>query len=100
MDIDDEDFAQATRMLDAPTRHEILRVLVRRGEANVTQISAESKVPATAVNRHINALEDLGIVNVDVPRGARKGRGVTATLNRSLYTKLLERWIADMTEGA
>jgi predicted ArsR family transcriptional regulator len=98
--VHEDDFGRAAQMLDGSTRHEVLRVLVRRGEANVTQISAESHVQAAAVNRHINALEDLGVVDVDVPRGARQGRGVTATLNRALYTEWLECWIAAMTKGA
>jgi DNA-binding transcriptional ArsR family regulator len=57
--------------LSDPNRRYVVEALAERGEATATELATELPVTRQAVSKHLNALEDAGLVE-----GTRAGREV------------------------
>lgn len=57
--------------LSDPNRRYVVEALAERGEATATELASELPVTRQAVSKHLNALEDAGLVE-----GTRAGREV------------------------
>jgi DNA-binding transcriptional ArsR family regulator len=57
--------------LSDPNRRYVVEALTERGEATATELALELPVTRQAVSKHLNALEDAGLVE-----GVRAGREV------------------------
>lgn len=76
-------------------RTEILRVLLTEGPMTRTQIAARLgvDVPLRMVLRHLNAMEDQGLVTCNIPREVRHGRTPEWSANAERPRELTERWL-------
>lgn len=93
LDVDDV-FA----VFDGLERQRVIRALLTRPSATLAELAALVDGSSAMVARHVAALEDLGVVALDIPKGARRGRTVNATINRPLYEAALRVWIREMSE--
>jgi DNA-binding transcriptional ArsR family regulator len=57
--------------LSDPNRRYVVEALAERGDATATELASELPVTRQAVSKHLNALEDAGLVE-----GTRAGREV------------------------
>jgi DNA-binding transcriptional ArsR family regulator len=92
----DADFIGGVTMFDGKNRQLILRVLVRLHMATKAEIEAACGLNGMTLTRHLEALEDLGVVDIDVPRGQRQGRRVNIELNEAAYVSRLTAWYRQM----
>lgn len=65
----------AVRGPDARTRAKVLRAVVERGPVTAAVLAEEFGLTATAVRRHLDALEESGRIRLAPAAEARKGRG-------------------------
>ena len=78
---DDDDLWEA--MTD-PTRRKLLDLLVARGQATATTLTAEMPVSRQAISKHLSVLQRVGLIN-----GHRQGREV--------HYEVREQRLADAT---
>ena len=83
-------------VFDGRERQQVIRALLSRHTATLAELGTLVGGSSAMVARHVAVLEDLGIVALDVPRGARRGRTVNATINRTAYAAALEEWLRQM----
>ncbi len=79
-------------------RTEILRILLTEGAMTRTQIATRlaaegADVPLRMVLRHLNAMEEQGLVVCDVPREVRHGRTPAWSANPDRPQQLAEQWL-------
>ncbi len=84
-------------VFDGRERQRVIHALLSRPTATLAELAVLAGGSAATVARHVAILEDLGIVTLDIPRGARRGRTVNASLNRSAYTAALHTWLGEMS---
>lgn len=83
-------------VFDGRERQQVIRALLSRHTATLAELAALVGGSSAMVARHVAILEDLGVVTLDVPKGARRGRTVNATINRSAYASALGEWLREM----
>lgn len=83
-------------VFDGRERQQVIRALLTRQTATLADLAALVGGSPAMVARHVAILEDLGVVTLDVPRGARRGRTVNATINRTAYGSALGEWLRQM----
>lgn len=83
-------------VFDGRERQQVIRALLTRQTATIAELAAVVGGSSAMVGRHVAILEDLGVVALDVPRGARRGRTVNATINRTAYASALGEWLREM----
>lgn len=83
-------------VFDGRQRQQVIRALLTRQTATLADVAALVGGSPAMVARHVAILEDLGVVTLDVPRGARRGRTVNATINRTAYASALGEWLRQM----
>jgi DNA-binding transcriptional ArsR family regulator len=76
--------------LSDPTRRAVIRSLSEDGPSTVTELAGRLPVSRQAVTKHLEALEDAGLVTPDV-----RGRGARFRLTPSPMTDAM-RWMADV----
>lgn len=76
-------------------RTEILRILLTEGPMTRTQITARlgTEVPLRMVLRHLNAMEDQGLVKCDIARELRHGRTPEWSAHPDRPQELTEEWL-------
>ena len=83
-------------VFDGRERQQVIQALLTRRTATLADLAALVGGSSAMVGRHVAVLEDLGIVTLDVPKGARRGRTVNATINRPAYAAALAQWLHEM----
>ncbi len=83
-------------VFDGRERQQVIRALLTRHTATLAELAALVGGSSAMVARHVAILEDLGVVTLDVPKGARRGRTVNATINRTAYASALGEWLREM----
>lgn len=83
-------------VFDGRERQRVIHSLLTRTTATLAELAALVGGSPAMVARHVAILEELGIVALDIPKGARRGRTVNASLNRSAYTAALQVWLREM----
>ena len=73
-----------------PTRRKLLDVLVEEGQASATRLAHRMPVSRQAVVKHLQLLEDAGLVT-----GGRSGREVIYQVRPSSL-EASARWLADL----
>jgi DNA-binding transcriptional ArsR family regulator len=86
----------AFAVFDGRERQRVIRALLDRQTTTLAELATLVGGSSATVARHVAVLEDLGVVTLDVPRGARRGRTVNATINRRAYAAALEEWLREM----
>ena len=76
--------------LSDPTRRAVIRSLSEEGPSTVTELAARLPVTRQAVTKHLEALEEAGLVASDA-----RGRGARFRLNPRPMTEAM-RWMADV----
>ena len=74
----------------------IKRLWGRENGAFRGEFEAEVSLPPASLSRRLLELEDAGVLEVNLPHGQRRGRGLTYKVDRSrvlAMLKLLETWI-------
>lgn len=92
---EDEVFA----VFDGRERQMVIRSLLARPTATLAELAILVGGNAAKVAKQVAILEDLGIVTLDIPKGARRGRTVNASLNKSAYDFALQVWLREMGAG-
>lgn len=92
---EDEVFA----VFDGRERQRVLHSLLARPTATLAELAVLVGGSPATIAKHIAILEDLGIVTLDIPKGARRGRTVNASINRFAYTAALRAWLREMDAG-
>jgi len=87
-------------VFDGRERQQVIRALRTRQTATLADLAALVGGSSAMVARHVAVLEDLGVVTLDVPRGARRGRTVNVTINRTAYASALDEWLREMGTGS
>lgn len=90
-------FEDASVIFDHPVKHAILRELAHRSRMTPAGLTEATSVHAQTLWKHLKILEDLGIVSIDLPRGARQGRSSNVTLNPDAYEPLLGLWCRELS---
>lgn len=88
--------ADVFAVFDGRERQQVIRALLNRQTATLAELATLVDGSSAMVGRHVAVLEDLGVVTLDVPRGARRGRTVNATINRAAYASALGEWQREM----
>jgi len=83
-------------VFDGRERQQVIRALLNRRTATIAELASLVGGNSAMVARHVAILEDLGVVTLDVPRGARRGRTVNVTINRTAYASALGEWLREM----
>ena len=83
-------------VFDGRERQQVIRALLTRQTATIAELAVVVGGSSAMVARHVAFLEDLGVVTIDVPRGARRGRTVNVTINRTAYASALGEWLREM----
>jgi len=83
-------------VFDGRERQQVIRALLNRRTATIAELASLVGGSSAMVARHVAILEDLGVVTLDVPRGARRGRTVNVTINRTAYASALGEWLREM----
>ena len=83
-------------VFDGRERQQVIRALLTRQTATIAELVGVVGGSSAMVSRHVASLEDLGVVTLDVPRGARRGRTVNVTINRTAYASALGEWLREM----
>lgn len=86
-------------VFDGLERQLVIRSLLARPTATLSELAVLTGGSQATVTKHVAILEDLGIVTLDIPKGARRGRTVNASLNRSAYDFALQVWLREMGAG-
>lgn len=76
--------------LSDPTRRAVIRSLSEDGPSTVTELAGRLPVSRQAVSKHLDALEEAGLVASDV-----RGRGARFHLTPRPMTDAM-RWMADV----
>jgi DNA-binding transcriptional ArsR family regulator len=76
--------------LSDPTRRAVIRSLSEDGPSTVTELAGRLPVSRQAVSKHLDALEEAGLVASDV-----RGRGARFRLTPRPMTDAM-RWMADV----
>lgn len=76
--------------LSDPTRRAVIRSLSEEGPSTVSELAARLPVTRQAVTKHLEALEEAGLVASDV-----RGRGARFRLTPRPMTDAM-RWMADV----
>lgn len=80
--------------LSDPMRRRVLEVVAANPEATVTEICAAFDVSRFAVMRHLNVLEDVGLIT----RRA-EGRERRVRLSDFRFERLIVDWVSDLRGG-
>lgn len=80
------------------SRNEILRFLTANGPATRGDIVAAVSAGEPSVAKHLAALEDAGVVIVDVEPGRRHGRSPRYSANAVRIKQLLEAHLSYLLE--
>jgi predicted transcriptional regulator len=83
-------------VFDGRERQQVIQALLNRHTATIAELASLVGGSSAMVARHVAILEDLGVVTLDVPKGARRGRTVNATINRTAYASALGEWLREM----
>ena len=78
------------RALTEPARLEVLRALLVRGPSDVGEIAAHLPQHRSVISRHLQTLEDVGVV-----RGVREGRRHVYALDGATFIAGLERLLGE-----
>ncbi|WP_442858223.1 ArsR/SmtB family transcription factor [Arthrobacter sp. SLBN-100] len=76
----------------------VLRQLAILGPSTIGQLQAELDIGRPSLNRHLETLEDDGLIETDPPRGVRQGRDVTYTVQPRRIRSLARTYL-DYVEG-
>ena len=87
-------------VFDGRERQRVIQALLARPTATLAELAALTGGSPAVVARHVAILEDLGIVTLDIPKGARRGRTVNASLNRPAYSSAMLVWLREMGADA
>ena len=77
----------------------ILAFLARVESAMAPEICGELHMALNTVHRHLGMLESLGLVLVDTPAGARRGRAVRYALDRAATAATADKMKAALLGG-
>lgn len=91
----------AIEVLGSSARLELLRFIAENPGAHYGRIT--EGVPGlgqTSRGRHLRALEDAGVVSVDLPPEERRGRSPRYTIEAARLDELTAAWISYVTENA
>lgn len=91
----------AIEVLGSSARLELLRFIAKNPGSHFGRIS--DGVPGlgqTSLGRHLRALEDAGVVNVDLPPEERRGRSPRYTIESGRLDELTAAWISYVTTGS
>ena len=89
----------ALEAFESRERQHILRAALHEPTVTISSLANVTGVSVATVGRHVDALELLGVVRVDIPRGARRGRTVNVSLDRDVYRAALQAWLQEMGRG-
>lgn len=83
----EKDLARALEIFSYPARVQILVETMSHGPLLRADLIERLHMDSVLVGRTLNALEDLGIITADLPRGARRGRSVKYRVHSESYEK-------------
>lgn len=78
-----------------PAKSQILKFLSANPGAYFGLI--QNALPEMNVNtlaRHLRSLEEAGVIDLDLPRGQRRGRTPRYTVNRAAVVDMTNEWLA------
>lgn len=81
-----DDLTYALRVFSPPSRILILVELMKEGPLLRADLIDRLGMGSVLVGRTLGDLEDLGIVEADLPPGKRRGRSVKYSVNAAIYT--------------
>lgn len=79
-------------------RNSIVRALAMKSPMFLGEIEKATGIAQPTLHGHLRKLEDMGYVEVDLPRGQRRGRSLRYSLARDYTAEQLRLWI-DWTFG-
>ncbi|MFK4298586.1 DNA-binding transcriptional ArsR family regulator [Arthrobacter sp. GAS37] len=82
-----DDLSYALEVFSLPARVVVLVELMRDGPLLRADLIERLGMESVMVGRTLGALEGLGIVDVNLPAGRRRGRSVTYSVDAEAYTK-------------
>ncbi|WP_142045701.1 ArsR/SmtB family transcription factor [Arthrobacter sp. SLBN-100] len=92
------DVEAAVRFMGNRAQANVLRQLAILGPSTIGQLQAELDIGRPSLNRHLETLEDDGLIETDPPRGVRQGRDVTYTVQPRRIRSLARTYL-DYVEG-
>jgi DNA-binding transcriptional ArsR family regulator len=87
------DVDEVLAALSEPIRRRVLEIIVARGEATATMISAELPISRQAIVKHLGILERAGLVGVH-----RQGREMLHSV-RPEKLERTSRWMAELADA-